>query len=48
MSGYESKSFSDNLQLWSNVKKFSEARPDLLDFDDFKKQHLEDVPLIYK
>ena len=48
MSGYENKSFSDNLQLWSNVKKFSEARPDLLDFDDFKKQHLEDVPLIYK
>lgn len=48
MSVYENKSFSDNLQLWSNVKKFSEARPDLLDFDDFKKQHLEDVPLIYK
>ena len=48
MSGYENKIFSDNLQLWSNVKKFSEVRPNLLDFDDFKKKHLEDVPLIYK
>ncbi len=48
LSGYETKSFSDNLQLWNNVKKFSEDRPDLLDFDDFKKKHLKDVPLIYK
>ena len=26
LSGYETKSFSDNLQLWNNVKKFSEMK----------------------
>ncbi|MBQ7367275.1 MAG: hypothetical protein IJW57_08635 [Spirochaetaceae bacterium] len=48
LSGYETKSFSDNLQLWNNVKKFSEQRPDLLNFDDFKEQHFNEVPLLFQ
>ena len=48
MSGYKSKIFSGNLQLWDNVREFSEQRPDLLNFDDFKEQHFNEVPLLFQ